>query len=176
MMERLKGNRTASIWIASAVGVFFIVTTLGACQVDDFVKVDVPKDVAESIEVEDRIPLSKSDAAWSEWIAYVDRNSERFAAEIDRGREVSGMIQSLTDTGIRLGTDAASTLPGGALITSGIALMGGLFLRRPGDAKREQKEKEASFKAGLEKGQSISESLEEAIQTMTGQTNENPTE
>lgn len=163
LVDLLKKNRTAAIWIAASIGVLLLASALAACQVDDWVKVDVPDPIAEAIEVESTITVAESGAAWDEWIAYVERNSNRFAGEIDRGRETVGIITSLTETGITFGTQAASTLPGGAILSSGLALLGGLFLKRPGDAKKEQKEKEDSYNAGLAKGKVLAEDAMEAI-------------
>ena len=56
----------------------------------------------------------------------------------------------MTETGISVVDGASSTLPGGALISTGLALLGGLFLKRPGEEKRLRTEKEESYNAGLE--------------------------
>jgi hypothetical protein len=82
---------------------------------------------------------------------------------IDKGAEVAGFLRSLSETGLQIGQDAASTLPGGALISAALAGLGGLFLRRPGDANRERLEKEASYRAGLEKGQKLAEAAVDAV-------------
>ena len=103
---------------------------------------------------------------WDEWTAWVDRNSSRFSDEIDRGQETAGIIASLTSTGIALGQDAASALPGGAFISTGLALMGGLFLKRPGDKAKERAEAERSYNAGLEKGQKISSSVLAGLESL----------
>jgi hypothetical protein len=161
--ELLKNNRTAAIWITCSVLTLLLVSAIAACDIDDVIRVKVPEGVAKSIEVEESITLAESDVAWDEWLAWVERQSSRFATEIDRGNEIAGVLRSLTETGIQIGQEAAATLPGGALLTSGMALLGGLFLRRPGDAKREQREKEASYNAGLEKGQMIADAVKQAI-------------
>lgn len=163
MTELLKNNRTAAIFITCSVLTFLLVSVLAACDLDDVIRVKVPEGVAKSIEVEESITLAESDVAWDEWLAWVERQSSRFATEIDRGNEIAGVLRSLTETGIQIGQGAAATLPGGAFLTSGMALLGGLFLRRPGDAKREQREKEASYNAGLEKGQMIADAVKQAI-------------
>jgi hypothetical protein len=76
------------------------------------------------------------------------------------------VLRSLSETGLQLGQDAASTLPGGALISAALAGLGGLFLRRPGDANRERMEKEASYRAGLEKGRQIAETTMQAVEVI----------
>jgi hypothetical protein len=74
MIEELKQNPKAATMIAASVGVLLLATALQGCQLEDLVKVDVPKDVAAAIKSEDRISYSDSPAAWHEWQAYVDRS------------------------------------------------------------------------------------------------------
>jgi len=163
MIEELKTNRRASALLVAAIGVMLLATTLQGCKLEDLVKVDVPKDVAAAIKSEDRISYSDSPAAWDEWQAYVDRESSKFAKNIDKGAEVAGFLRSLSETGLKISQDAASTLPGGAVISAALAGLGGLFLRRPGDANRERLEKESSYRAGLEKGKELAEATMEVV-------------
>lgn len=160
LREALERNRTGTVLLLGALCFVLLGSALSACSLEDLVRVRVPEDVAEAIDSPTSIPVSQSGDAWDDWQAWVERESERFAREIDRGQEIAGVIRSLTETGLRLGQDAASTLPGGAIISAGLAGLGGLFLRRPGDAKRERLEKEASYNAGLEKGREIAAGLE----------------
>jgi len=168
MIEKLKTNRRASTLFVAAIGFLLLATTIQGCQLEDLVKVDVPKDVAAAIESDDRISYSDSSDAWDDWQAYVDRESAKFAKNIDKGAEVAGLLRSLSETGLQIGQDAASTLPGGAIISAALAGLGGLFLRRPGDANRERLEKEASYRAGLEKGKQIAESTMEVVKAVKG--------
>ena len=166
MIEAFKSNRRAAILISSAIGVLLLASALSACQIEDLIKIDVPDGVATAIDVEPSISVSDSSAAWEDWQAYVERESRRFADEIDRGQEVAGIIRSLTETGISIGRDAASTLPGGAILGSGLALLGGLLLKRPGDAKKERIEKEASYNAGIQKGHQIAEDVRRGLKAL----------
>lgn len=168
MNEAFRSNPRAAWLIVAAISALAITSILSACQVQDLVRVDVPAGVQEAIEVEPRISLAESGLAWEEWAAWVERNSARFSDEIDAGEETAGLIASLTATGLSLGQDAASTLPGGALISTGLALMGGLFLKRPGDKRREAAERDESFQAGLEKGRTISRAVEKGLSDYEG--------
>ena len=159
----LKKNQKASVLILSAVIVLLLASTLAACQVEDLVRVDVPKGVSEAVGTEQTVSYSEATVAWEDWVAYVEKESDRFSKEIDRGAETVSMLRSLGETGIAFGQEAAATLPGGGLLATGLALAGGVFLRRPGDAKKEQKEKESSFKKGLEEGKALAlEMIEDA--------------
>ena len=169
MKDLFQKNRRAAITISVLVGFLLLTAVLQACQLQDLVKVDVPPAVVDAIQTEKRVSVADSMDVWHEWIAWVDRQSDRLEASIGEGQERAAIIESLTDMGIQLGSDAANTLPGGALISSGIALMGGLFLKRPGDKKREEVEKQASYQAGLDKGQRIADSVKESIDALRGQ-------
>mgnify|MGYP005826463881 FL=1 len=46
--------------------------------------------------------------------------------------------------------DASSGFPGGAIMMSALSLLTGWFLKRPGEEKRVNVEKEDSYNAGLE--------------------------
>lgn len=166
MIDWLKENRRGTYLSLGAVLVVLAIAALGACQVEDFVKVDVPDEVATAIDRPDRIPVSATDAAWEDWVAWVDRQSSRFAESIDRGNEVAGVLRGLTETGIAIGQDAAATVPGGAFIGTALGLLGGLFIRRPGDATREAKEKEASYNAGLERGRTLAEGVAASVEAI----------
>ena len=174
MIELLKDNRRASIAIVSSIGVLLLASVLSACQISDLIHVDVPKGVATAIDSEPSISVSDSSAAWDDWQAYVERESRRFADEIDRGQEFAGVIRSLTDTGLSIGQDAASTLPGGAIIGSGLALLGGLFLKRPGDKRREAVEKDVSYREGLLKGRGIGKTIEDGLVAFMDERNSKP--
>jgi len=163
MNEAFRSNPRAAWLIVAAISALAITSILSACGIQDLVRVDVPAGIQNAIDLEPRISVAESGAAWDEWTAWVDRNSSRFSDEIDEGQETAGLIASLTATGIALGQDAASTLPGGALISTGLALMGGLFLKRPGDKRREKAETDASYTAGLEKGREIGSSVAEGL-------------
>jgi len=166
MNDAFRSNPRAAWLIVAAISALAITSILSACQIQDFVQVDVPAGIQEAIELEPRISVSESGAAWDEWVAWVDRNSTRFSDEIDEGQERAGLIASLTQTGIALGQDAASTLPGGALISTALALMGGLFLKRPGDKAKERAEAEKSYTAGLQKGREIASAVSQGLEAM----------
>lgn len=150
MIDGIKKQPVGMILIACSVVFLLLASAVSGCQVEDFVKVDVPNGIAEATASEPTIPLSKADATFEDWKAYVERNTRQFTEEIDRGAETAAVIRSITATGISVIDGASSTLPGGAIISTGLALLGGLFLKRPGEEKRIRTEKEDSYNAGLD--------------------------
>jgi hypothetical protein len=159
-------NKKAGSFIMLAVLALICASVISACGIEDMVRVDVPKKVAEAIDVEPTVSFSEAEVAWEDWVAYVDRESERFSKEIEKGAEIVGILRTLGDTGIALGQEAASTFPGGAFLSTGLALLGGAFLRRPGDDKREAAEKEKAYNAGLEKGEKMAQDAVSAIREL----------
>ena len=168
MREKLRQNPKAATLIVCALGFLLLSTTLSACSIEDLVKVDVPNDVAAAIGSPESVPVSESSDTWDEWVAWVERASDRFAREIEDSNRVAGVIRSLTETGLGLGQDAASTLPGGALISSGLALAGGLCLRRPGDDKKERKAAEDAYNTGMKRGKDLAEHAMRAVYAAQG--------
>jgi hypothetical protein len=150
MIQNAKKQPIALTLIICSFAFLLLASAVSGCQVEDFVKVDVPNGIAEATASEPTIPLSKADATLEDWKAYVERNTRQFTDEIDRGAETAAIIRSITETGISVVDGASSTLPGGAIISTGLALLGGLFLKRPGEEKRVRTEKEDSYNAGLE--------------------------
>jgi len=177
MTNMLKANKRAVIFLAGTIGFLLAASALSACQVDDWIKIDVPEGVASAIGSDERIPLSESEAAWADWEAWVERETRKLSIETNKGWETSGLIRSISEVGFSVGQDAASTLPGGAIIASGLAMLGGLFLKRPGDGKKERQQSEASYNAGLEKGQRLAAGVMEGLKALRdGQNPESPKE
>ena len=153
MIEWVKSNFTKwGVSASFAVAALLLVTASG-CTLQDWVRVAVPKPVAQVAGVEGDVYLSSVDLVWAEWESFVVRNTNAFEAADAAARERLATLETLTDLGI--GAVEAS-IPGGAplggLALSALSLMTGLFLKRPGTDRVIAKEKEASFNAGLETG------------------------
>lgn len=141
----------------SAVGVFLLIVAalvltglliLSGCALDEMIKVRVPKDVRKAIKAPAQIALRDSEITFNEWAAYVDRGSQRFTRNIEDAQFVYNFAASAVDTGLAFAEGPLATVPGGAVIFGSLTGAAGLFMRQPGAQKREQKEKESSFKAG----------------------------
>lgn len=135
--QQLSESRGLAYSVAGLVIVLLVVATANGCQLQDMIKFDTPADVQSAIGVEATVPVSRADYVWEEWRAYVEKNTARLEAEIANGRERAEVLISLIDTGMAAASGPLSTLPGGAIAVSAMTLMTGLFMRRPGDRKRE---------------------------------------
>ena len=97
MIDGIKKQPVGMILIACSVVFLLLASAVSGCQVEDFVKVDVPNGIAEATASEPTIPLSKADATFEDWKAYVERNTRQFTEEIDRGPlNVFGLVFWLT--------------------------------------------------------------------------------
>ena len=141
-------NKKAWFFIGLAVVVGGVLALLQGCDLGSLVKVDVPSPVSEAIGLPESVSYSNAEAAWNEWKLFVQINSDRMAAEIKAGRERFELLQSVANTGLEALTENASLVPGGGLLVGVLGGVGGLFIRRPGDKKREVEAVKAAFEHG----------------------------
>lgn len=83
------------------------------------------------------------------------REMERFDAEIARGEQVADVLGSLLNLGISTATDAAGAsglglIPGGSLLITAIAGLGGIMVSKPGTSKRLKEAEDRGYDMGRE--------------------------
>lgn len=120
------------------------------CSLGDLVKVDVPTGVRQSLAVPSQISLNESVYTWDSWVHYVETNTAQFQASIDESNFIWGMLSSAVNVGAESAQGPLSALPGGAFLLTGLSLVTGLFLNKPGATKALAKEKEKSYNAGMD--------------------------
>ena len=96
-----------------------------------------------------------ADQIAADWSSYVERNTQALGVAITDAEERYVALRSISDLGLQAATGATQTLPGGALLLSGLTLLGGLFIPKPGSQAQLRQEKEDSYNAGLERGQEL---------------------
>ena len=148
MIEWLRTSAVGVLLLVVASLTFAGLLVLSGCALDQMIKVKVPKKIRIAIKAPAQIPLRDSEMTFDEWVAHVDRETAYFARNIEDARWVYSFASSAIDTGLAFSEGPLATVPGGAILLSGLTGAAGLFMRQPGTAKREQKEKESSFKAG----------------------------
>jgi len=146
LLQLISQNRGLAYSAAALALVTLVISVASGCQLEDLVQFDTPRDVQSAIDVEETVPVSQADIVWEEWQAYVQRNTSRLQIEIEGGRERAAVLLSFVDMGIAAASGPISTLPGGAFMVGGLSLLTGLFIKRPGDKKREQ----AAIQAAIE--------------------------
>lgn len=146
----------------AAVAALIVAMAVQGCDLQRMIKFDVPTDVQNAIQASEQESLADSEYIWDEWSNWVDANSKKLAANISDSRDRLELINSVTALGIGALGEASKSFPGGAVIFSGLSLLAGWFLKRPGEAKTVAKEKEDSYNAGLAKGKELVETIKEA--------------
>ena len=147
--------KTPAFWVISSVCAALALFALNGCNLKSAIVVDVPPGVASSIGLELPAKLTQADQIAADWDSFVNRNTRMLGSAISDADDRYVALKSLTDLGLQAAAAGTSTLPGGALLLSGLTLMGGLFIPKPGAATQLRQEKEDSYNAGLERGQEL---------------------
>jgi hypothetical protein len=133
-----------------------ILALLQGCNLASLVSVDVPPavQVATAIPV-DNVSLANVDMVWDDWKTYVESNTNKFERAIDDANERYAVLNQVTDIGLKTLEGEVSGIPGGTILLSGLSLLTGLFLKRPGEDARVAKEKRDSYNKGIEVGATV---------------------
>lgn len=146
---------TPRFWfVCVAVGGLLLLALQG-CDLRSAITVEVPPAVGSVAGYEGTIKLAQADQVVSAWRGYVERNTQALEAAISDAEERYTALRSLTELGLQAASTAAAPLPGGALILSGLSLLGGLFIPKPGSQEQLRREKEDSYNAGLDRGREM---------------------
>ena len=146
-------DKTPFLLLLVSAAVFILFASLQGCDLRTFVAVDVPPGVESALSLPaDSTTLADGENVVEEWRAYVTRESQRLDEALGDSYSKYEIVESLTSMGFHAAAEGVGGLPGGALITSGLALVAGLFIPKPGSARELQKEKEDSYNAGIEVG------------------------
>ena len=146
----------------AAVACFILAMAVQGCDLQKLVSFDVPKGVQGAIDANETETLSNSDYVWSQWENWVQANSEALASSISDANARVSLINDVTALGMGALGEVSNTFPGGAVLFSGLSLLAGWFMKRPGEDKAVAKEKEDSYNAGLAKGKELVETIKEA--------------
>ena len=160
MVEAIKNylKSTNPVLVAIVILLAFIgMTALQGCNLASFVPVNIPPAVKAAVDLpqDERVTLDSADAVYEEWVAHVNLNTRKFETAIEDANERYIVLKQLTDIGLGVASEQASGIPGGAILLSGLSLLGGLFLKRPGEDSRVAKEKRDSYNKGIEVGATL---------------------
>lgn len=171
MIEWLKANKSGATVIGVAVALFVLLYVSQGCSVYDIVKMPVPTKVQATTGSAATIPLSEYPSIRQQYLENTTKGVEQLDASYTEQAFWADLMASGVSLGIDIGSAEAATLPGGALLTTLIAGIGGLMLRKPGDGKtiealkqqlaeqakaeleRLAKEKMDSYNAGIKVGE-----------------------
>ena len=134
-----RNHKRASIFGAAALLAASAVAALQSCDLADLVQVNVPPGVRQSLDIpaDERVSLGDAGYVWEDWSAYVERESIRFSRELVEARERFELVASITNMGLSALEGHIVGVPFGPFLLAGLGGLGGLFLKRPGDRRRE---------------------------------------
>ena len=122
---------------------------LAACAGMDFgdiVQVDTPRDISQARNIDERMGLNSAEVEFERWMQSVKFDAEQWAKNIDDGRETAGILASITMSGLEVLGPAAAGVPYVGALLPAISGLAGVAVGK----RRLKKEKEASYRAGLE--------------------------
>jgi hypothetical protein len=163
-----KSNPAATFSLAGAAAVMLFCLAASGCAVEDLINVDVPKGVRNSLEIEGSVSLGESDQVWTDWNNYVRQNTDRFERETASSYELLGFVTGVTDLAIGAASNVAPAFPGGAIMVGILSGAAGLWVKKPGTAKVIAKEKEDSYRAGMDKAIEVSKLVSKATEEIDG--------
>ena len=170
MTNWFKDNRNAVFFACATLILLGVVSGAAGCSLQDLIKFDVPADVQVATDSPERASLADAQFLWSEWQSFVDRGSNELAKAVGDANERYEALSNLTNMGIEALTDQAGQFPGGALLVTGLSVLTGLFLKKPGTDKVVAGEKENSYNAGIDAGKKIAIELMSAKEEADGDT------
>tara|TARA_R100000664_G_scaffold19967_1_gene29159 strand:- start:4604 stop:5056 length:453 start_codon:yes stop_codon:yes gene_type:complete len=147
--------RNPTLWVITSALALLALLALNGCNLKSAVKVDVPPGVADALQLDIPARLVQADQIAADWESYVERNTKALGIAISDAEDRYVALRSISDLGLQAAAGATQTLPGGALLLSGLTLLGGLFIPKPGSQAQLRQEKEDSYNAGLERGQEL---------------------
>lgn len=151
-MNWFSKNKTALLMGGLTVALTAGFVFMSGCNLGDLVTVKVPSGVQHATNTSATVSLNESTYVFESWAHFVESNTDQFSNNIESANLVWGTLSSAVNIGMDSAQGPLSALPGGAMVLSGLTLLTGLFLDKPGTAKRTSQEKEKSYNAGIKAG------------------------
>ena len=135
--------------------------TITACSqgysLDGLLKMPVNEGIREATGSDSRITIAEAVYVRDEYVTDVERNLRSFDEAYADATWLRDGLGSLLNVGVVAGEGALAGLPGGALLSSFLALGAGVFINKPGTQKKTdeqratlQKEKDALWDEAAE--------------------------
>tara|TARA_R100001443_G_scaffold46328_3_gene59218 strand:+ start:675 stop:1136 length:462 start_codon:yes stop_codon:yes gene_type:complete len=143
-------DRRALLIISLTVISALAFTSIEGCDLKQAIKLDTPSQVDEALALEGRQTLADADMIWHRWEEFVSRTTLALSDSIEDSENRYEVIRSLVSTSLDALGNSSASFPGGLMITSALAALGGLFLNKPGAKKREYAARAEGYRQGLE--------------------------
>lgn len=155
IFDYIKGNKTGvSILAVVFIGILGLAFASG-CQIGDMIKVNVPESVQTTTNSKPVVSLNKATYVRKQYVNEVKSALEEFDANIEGASAFRDLAVSLLNTGMVAGQGALAGFPGGAVLMSVLAGVGGLYLKKPGSDAELASAKQASFNSGQRKAKDL---------------------
>lgn len=155
-LNYLKENATGVLILAVMVAAALGLTLASGCTLSDVVKVNVPPAVREVTNTKTKqVSLSRAPRVRERYINEVTANLDEFDTSIEQASAFRDLAASLLNTGLSAGQGALAGVPGGAFLLAALGGLGGLFLKKPGTDALVNKEKQASYNAGIKNAREV---------------------
>lgn len=135
MIDWIKANKAGVTVIGIAAALLSGLWLIQGCSIYDMVKMPVPTKVQQTTGTAPTIPISEYPQVRQQYLENSAAGVEALDANYTDAAFWADLIASGINIGVDVGSAEAATLPGGALLTTLIAGVGGLMLRKPGDGK-----------------------------------------
>ncbi|MBX3435535.1 MAG: hypothetical protein KF847_19635 [Pirellulales bacterium] len=142
--------RVLGICIAALIAAAGLAACAGL-DLGDYIRVQTPHAVQQASGIPATMTLNQAEGEYRAWHASISDAGARWKAAIERGHETRALVSQLT---LQTLSDVGPTVAGLPVLGPALpllTLLGGWFLRRPGDVSRADmaREKEASYNAGM---------------------------
>jgi len=145
-------DRRALFFLSFALIAGLVITALQACNLQEFVTLDAPQAVTDSVGIPEgeRVTYADADRVWRLWTEWVQLNTARLEASMSDSEERYAVLQNLASTGLGAISQEAGNLPGGGLLVGALGALGGLFLKDPRAKAREAEAYKRGAASGFE--------------------------
>jgi len=127
-----------AIAIVAGIGVCGMVA-LQACDLRSFVKVDAPKAVLETVDIpEGTLTLDEAEAVREDWVFWVESNTKRFDAAVDKSEQTYAVIHQIVSIGLDTAGQASNSIPYGGILFGALTGLTGLMLPTPKFSRKKE--------------------------------------
>lgn len=156
MIDWMKDSKFGLLIVIGIVGVILTMSACSGTKMTDFIRYQNPKQVQKALNVPKTQTLTEAPMTIEQWELYVNQGTNELISNVEDAQALADFFQGVITGGLaQLEASASAAGPLGGTIVAGLGVLGGLFLKRPGEEKRVQKEKEDSFNAGQRKAREL---------------------
>jgi hypothetical protein len=102
------------------------------CNLQSFIRLDVPKGVAEAVDLpEGKLTLDQADAVFEDWSTYVTSNTKRFQVAVDDANQRYELLNQYVNIGLSIAQTSTTGIPYGGLLFAALTGAAGIMVPQP---------------------------------------------